>query len=78
MRSLEFWSISSYFIVICNKLEIRIATYIKTNIKKARASLLYFKRGKLQTSTMCVIFTILASFSRDNALFASKVKIIVV
>ena len=56
LRSLEFWSISSYFIVICNKLGIRIAsTYnTKTNYKKARrASLLivlYFKMGCLQTS----------------------------
>ena len=55
MNSLEFWSISGYFIVICNKLGIRNAsTYTKTNYKKARrASLhivLYFKMGCLQTS----------------------------
>ena len=29
------------------------------------------------TITLCVIFTILVSFSRDNALLASKAKIIV-
>ena len=55
MNSLEFWSISSYFIVICNKLGIRIAsTYAKTNYKKARRTslhiVLYFKMGCLQTS----------------------------
>ena len=29
----------------------------------------------LQMKALCVIFTILVSFSRDNALFASKAKI---
>ena len=33
---------------------------------------------KWAAAALCVIFTILVSFSRDNALFASKAKIIVV
>ena len=49
LRSLEFWSISSYFIVICNKMGIRIAS--TQNKLKARASLLYILQNGVAVQT---------------------------